>query len=328
MMKIGYSYHGNTFFDHFKRDVEEMKKAGASYLVQTFSENNMEYNFDNFYNMNNYAQEMGLEVHMDPWSLAGIFGGEAYSRFLLENPQVWQRNNQGEKLPLACLNHPDTVDFVRKWIDIVSQLSVDYIFWDEPHFFIQVDPESPIWGCRCPVCQEKFFSENGYEIPEKKSNQIEQFKKDSIKSFLQEMITFSTKKEIKNGLCVLPPARDEDFSEYWRGLIRDLKLDYFGTDPYWLGWKRSIEEMLVPLTITVTRLCQEFKIDSQIWLQGFKINDSKIDEWEKGIDTIIASKPDYLGVWSYRCCNSLSYLDYNNSNKLWEILKKKVRDKR
>lgn len=327
MMKIGYSYHGNTFFDHFKLDIQEMKAAGASYIIQTFSENNLEFNVENFRKMNAYAQDQGLEVHIDPWSLAGIFGGEAYSKFVANNLDTWQRNNQGEVIPLACLNHPKTQDFVRQWIDVVVDLNIDYIFWDEPHFWIQVDPKSPIWGCRCSICQQKYLTVYGCEMPIERSPKIEAFKRDSIKEFLQELIQYAKDKGVKNGLCVLPPALGEDFVEHWRDLVLNLPLAYFGTDPYWLGWNRTIEEMVIPQTETVHRLCKEAGIESQIWLQAFKVSPEKITEWARGLDYLLTSSTDRLGVWSYKCCDSLSYLDYGTSERMWNLLKERVCDK-
>lgn len=326
-MKIGYSYHGNTFFDHFQSDIQEMKALGATYIVQTFSENNMEFNVENFQKMNEYAQSQGLEVHIDPWSLAGIFGGEAYSKFVINNLDTWQKNNLGELIPLACLNHPKTQDFIRQWIDVVRNLNIDYIFWDEPHFWIQVDPTSPTWACRCEICQRKFQASNGREMPLEYSEKILTFKRNSIKEFLNEMTHYAKDKGLKNGLCVLPPNKGASFEAYWRDLVSTLPLAYFGTDPYWLGWNRTIEEMLVPLTETVQRLCKDNGIESQIWLQGFKVMKEKIPEWEKGLIYLLASSTDRLGVWSYKCCQSLSYLDFGTSERLWDILKEKVCDK-
>ena len=326
-MKIGYSYHGNTFFEHFKEDVAEMKRAGASYLVQTFSENKMEFNRDNMRRMNKYAREEGLEVHIDPWGVAGIFGGEAYTKFVAEHPGTMQQNNQGELLPMACLNHPKTRAFLKEWIDTVSELEVDYIFWDEPHFFIQVDPESPIWGCRCEQCQKKYRDKYGEEMPVKGSERIEEFKRDSIKEFLAEMLDYSTGKGLKNGLCVLPPPKGESFEDYWRQLLTSLPLDYFGTDPYWLGWNRTIDEMVIPQVELIKKLCAEAGVESQIWLQGFKVEEEKLKEWEEGLDTLLDSSVDLLGVWSYKCCNSCSFLDFGTSQRCWEIIKEKVSDR-
>lgn len=301
--------------------------AGASYIVQTFSENNMEFNKENFLKMNSYAKSEGLEVHIDPWALAGVFGGEAYSKFVLDNVDVWQKNNLGEPVPYACLNHDKTRAFVKGWVDIVTDLNIDYIFWDEPHFFIQYDVSSSIWGCRCEICQRKFRNEHGCEMPTDCSDEILGFKRNSINLFLFEILTYSREKGNKNGLCVIHPTVGESYESYWRDLVVSLPLEYFGTDPYWLGWNRTIEEMVVPQLEMVIKVCKDAGILSQIWLQGFKIKNEQIREWERGLDILLDSDCDLVGVWSYGCCNSLSYLDFNTSEKLWQILLKKVSDK-
>ena len=87
---------------------------------------------------------------------AGIFSGETFTRFPLDQPETWQVLSDGRRVGAACPNHPETRKFLRGWIDACAAAGGEVLFWDEPHFYAGLwrGDLSGAWACRCVVCSE------------------------------------------------------------------------------------------------------------------------------------------------------------------------------
>src|SRR5690349_16380766 len=103
MTKFGVSYFGNRFLSHAKDDLKRIADC-SDYVVHTLSEADMSYHKKVMNSICNESRKLGLEVWADPWSLGGVFGGEAFSRFLMEHRDAWQVMSDGRVMPSACLN--------------------------------------------------------------------------------------------------------------------------------------------------------------------------------------------------------------------------------
>ena len=135
-MKTGVSYFGNRIPEHFvNRDLPDIIAHGCTYIVHTFSENDLQHYATSLKSMVTATHEAGLEAYIDPWGVGGVFGGEAYSEFLPNNLDAWQTKLDGTPVPMACLNAPMFREFMRTWVDAAVELGADVIFWDEPHLY-------------------------------------------------------------------------------------------------------------------------------------------------------------------------------------------------
>jgi hypothetical protein len=106
-MKTGVSYFGNRIPEHFvNRDLPDIIAHGCTYIVHTFSENDLQHYATSLKSMVTATREAGLEAYIDPWGVGGVFGGEAYSEFLPNNLDAWQTKLDGAPVPMACLNAP------------------------------------------------------------------------------------------------------------------------------------------------------------------------------------------------------------------------------
>ena len=145
-MKYGLSYFGCRYPQHFKKDLDELKKKGFQKVLITYSENDYFFYSKTIKLLNQIAKENGFETYLNPWGVLGIFGGEAFSKFLLDNIDIWQKNNLGEIVPHACLTNPKTLELLMKWLNSALEIQSDYIFWDEPHFILKIFKKIQVFG--------------------------------------------------------------------------------------------------------------------------------------------------------------------------------------
>ena len=116
-LHTGVSYFGNRNPRHFLVDLEEMKSHYCNFIVHTFSENDQLFYKYTLAELIKLSKDAGLEVYVDPWGVLRIFGGEATSDFAFKNRDICQILHTGETAPGACLNHPQSREFMFKWID-------------------------------------------------------------------------------------------------------------------------------------------------------------------------------------------------------------------
>ena len=116
-MKLGCSYFGNRILKHAKVDMQELVDMGCTYVVHTFNENDMVFYHKNIGEMVALSHELGLEVHIDPWGVGKVFGGESFSNFVMQNPDAVQMVSDGKPAGMACPNHPKFRAFMREWTD-------------------------------------------------------------------------------------------------------------------------------------------------------------------------------------------------------------------
>lgn len=133
-MRKGVSYFGNRYIHHFQRDLEEMKEHGCNAILHTFSENDLLFYLDTLIEMMNLSHQANFQTYIGSWGVGGVFGGEAFSQFVMKNPASCQVRLDKKPAPAACLNDFLFRDFMKTWIDAAASLGGDYLFWDEPHF--------------------------------------------------------------------------------------------------------------------------------------------------------------------------------------------------
>jgi len=164
ILRKGVSYFGNRTLRHVAADLADIANAGFDYVVHCSTESDLLWGQETMREIYRISHELGLEVHVDPWGVAGVFGGEALSKFVTWEIDRCQVLADGSRMGVACLNQPKLLDWLHEWIDAAVDQGADALFFDEPHWYPgdlwyighEVGPDSERWSCRCDACLELF----------------------------------------------------------------------------------------------------------------------------------------------------------------------------
>ena len=200
----GVSYFGVRSPKLAHVDLVHIKEAGYNAVLHTWSEEDLQYYYDTMKQIVNDSAAMGLSVYVNPWGVGRVFGGEAYSELTARNHDMCQVAIDGKPKVAACPNHPEFRAYMHKWIATVCDTNVSTIFWDEPHFYFEKGGLSN-WSCRCEKCRAKFRTKFGYEMPAELTDDVKQFREESLIDFLDEMTQDVKARGKRNCVCMLPP---------------------------------------------------------------------------------------------------------------------------
>src|SRR5579872_399886 len=210
-MKFGTAYFDNIILKHFRTDMESVRMQGCSFIVLTFCENDFMFHQETYRDMVAEAKRQGLTTLVDPWAIAGIFGGEASTQLPIWHEDERQIRSDGKKAPALCLNAPALTAYLKKWIDVVVTFGADYILWDEPHFYLNWldkfggwEPNPEAWSCRCDYCQKKYKKETGKVLPKEHTEEVKEFKRRSVRDFLLTLTRYAAAQGQKNAMTFLP----------------------------------------------------------------------------------------------------------------------------
>ncbi len=334
-MKTGVSYFHTRDPEHAGRDLDDMLDHGCNFVVHCFSELDMAFYNQAMEKIIRMTKDRDMEVYIDPWGLGGIFSGEAFSRFISMHLDTRQIDSEEVSMPAACPNHPKFREFQKKWINLVSDMGADVCFWDEPHFYTNFRDRNSWgkkWSCRCNICkrlyQEKFKSEMPIELTE----EVQLFRQQSVLDFLEDICKESKRLKMRNCVCVLPDEGGKlslaAGTNKWDDIVRIPTVDIFGTDPYWILFKREIDDYVRSACRRVIDLCDQHKKEAQAWALAFLIPDGREEEVGQAIDIIYETGIKNIAAWGYKACHFID-ITCHNPEKVWDIIGKafnKVRD--
>ncbi|MBX7247362.1 MAG: hypothetical protein K1X53_17850 [Candidatus Sumerlaeaceae bacterium] len=328
-MKLGCSYFGNRILKHLKTDLEELRECGCNLVVHTFNENDLMFYNKTICEMVEMTREMGFEVYIDPWGVGKVFGGESFSNFVMQNTDAMQMVSDGRPGGCACPNHPKFRAFMREWIDAAVHTGAETLFWDEPHFYLPgwIGGRPNTWGCVCPVCRKKFEETFNKPFPEQENEDINKFREDCIYEFLAELIAYTNSKGRRNALCVLPHRDSNHGTANWERMASIPHLQVFGTDPYWYIFKEGLD-YVERATKDVQEICAAKGLESQVWLQGFKVPGGREAEMADAIDIMLKHGVTNIAVWGFLACSHISWIRPDNPELAWETIKNKFREVR
>ncbi len=319
-LKTGVSYFGNYFLEHFKEDVKEIARGGCNFIVLTFSEQDLQYYRGTFKDLVKAAHDEGLTVHLDPWAVGRVFGGESYSEFLVHHPETRQVSSKGKALPIACPNHPRFQKFLKEWCDAGFEMKIDYFFWDEPHFHIFKGGEKGLWSCRCDFCQELFERKFRKPLPKALTEEVMRFREESTVRFLKQFCDYTKKEGFRNSVCLLPQVYSIHALQDWSEVAKIPSLDILGTDPYWHIGVKDVDGLVRHYARQVYHLSLRYGKEPQIWVLNFKIKKGT----EKNIE--IALRAAYeegirnFAAWAYKGTGQMSWLKSDDPERVWEAL--------
>ena len=320
-VKLGVSYFGTRNLEHVESDLNRMVEAGCNTVLHTFSENDLRFYLETMCEIVKLSKVKKLEVYIDPWGVGGVFVGESFTQFALENDEARQVLSNGRLAPAACPNNKTFKNFMQKWIDAAIKIGADIIFWDEPHFFM---PErygiTNAWACRCESCKNLFYEIYGYDMPEKINQDVESFKDESLFRFIRHMTMISKTKEAKNALCPLVEWENPLIEHKWDKYAQLDSLDIFGTDPYWMLAGRELADFELYVQ-KVKRLADKYHKEPQIWVQAFRIRAGHEGYVKKSVKMVHQMGIKNIMAWSYLGTAYMSWVRSERPDKVWQALK-------
>lgn len=319
-MKTGVSYYGNIFLNHFKRDLKKIVSF-CDFIVFTFSEEDLKFHKNSFKRIIDVTKKENIEIWIDPWGVGGVFGGEAFSEFLIYNRNSLQILSSGIEIPMACLNNPSFLNYFQKWIDKAAEFNPDYIFFDEPHIFIDRKLENDgIFSCFCNFCQNEFSNLFNETMPQKFNQKIRAFQIKTIINFLTKISLYSKSKNLKTAITIYA-IEDPDYEKFWEEVAKIQSLDVFGCDPYWrMREIRSFDfvERFIKKTQDTSK---KYSKKSLIWIQAMNFPQKTESEIIKVIEILKRYEIDFVAAWSYDGGEILDNVKSDNPQKIQKILK-------
>ena len=320
-VETGTSYFGVRDPRHAERDLDRFVDEGLSAVLHTFSERDRLYYHDTMADIVEAGTERGLTTYVNPWGVGRVFGGEALSEFIGRRPEARQRLSNGDALPAACFNRPEFREYMRGWVGDAVTIGADVVFWDEPHWYIPEWHDDSVpegaWTCRCDACQERYRGQYDEVMPAAETEQVAAFREDSLVEFLEETMALVRDQGVRNALCLLPGAHPDHGIRDWERLAASEHLDVFATDPYWAGYGEDPARYVRENTELVVDLAAEHGLESQIWIQGFKLDAGAAEDVRTATRTALDGGVDSVFTWGWDGCRVISDIASENPEAVW-----------
>jgi hypothetical protein len=318
-MRLATSYFGNRIPRHARRDFEELRALGFDRVIHTFCENDLAYYAGTLREIVALSHDCGLEVQLDPWGVARIFGGEAFSRWILEDEDLCQRGPSGRRLAGACLNHPRLRERLREWIGAAASTGARWVFWDEPHW-VHPGPGNPDGEpCVCRHCLER-----GGDLRAAGPEAMERFRAASILRLLGELVRDATAAGLASSVCVLPQGVSGQPALDWDAIARLPGVAEFGTDPYWIAFRidqPAARDRFIDLNCQAAqRACRGAGIPDMLWIQAFRIPRDREADLFEGTRRLIGHGPQTAAIWGFEACAHMSDLASERPAAVWQGL--------
>lgn len=327
-MVTGFSYFGVRNPEYAAVDFKRMKSHGATAVLLTFAEEDMEFYQKTMKELVELAHKENLLVYMNPWGLGGVFGGESYSRFVARNPGELQVDAQGQSVPAACFNSPRFRTFVKEWVDAVAFCGADTILWDEPHFYMSHwDNEgetaaAPRETCYCRNCQQTFEEKYGYPMPQSRTENVLDFREYSLIDFLSEMSAFASEKGIESDVCMIPPSFELDDGIRDPEKVAQIRsVDVLATDPYWEydDPEDRVKERYRKDSKIIRDLAAKYGKQSEMWIKNFKVKAGTEHFVTLATEISAKSGVDRIFAWSYLGSAYMSALRSDNPYLVFDL---------
>ena len=357
-MQTGVSYFSSRVLRHVQSDLQDIVDRGCTYVVHCFTETDLAYHRDTMRDVIKATHDAGLEAWLDPWGVAGIFSGETFTRFPLDRPETWQLLSDGRKAPSACPNHPETLTFLKSWVDACTYIGGDVLFWDEPHFWVSLwhGDFSGAWACHCGHCQNRFRDRFRSDLPVEFTPDVREFREASLLDLLTELCKHGAQQGLRNALCLIPTdlgahgfpeqearlrgAVEKRLGKAPEGSLDALlhvgvgdldsaaaipDLDIFGVDPYWYLFGAEAEPFMREYSEAAAVAAKKHNRELQLWLQAFRVPEGREDELRTGVRVAEEIGATHLAAWSYEATASMSQIRCAQPDIVWQIISEEFR---
>ena len=310
-IRTGAAYFGNRTLRHVRADLQDMADSGFDYVVHCFTESDLIYGIETMREIVRMTHELGMEAHMDPWGVAGIFGGEAFSKFVAWEMDACQILADGSAVGIACLYSERLRAFCIAGSTPRSR-SVPTSCSGTSRTGSRATSGSTarsVVTMRCAgvagaiAASERFSAEYGQEMPLEFTDEVIAFRQAAVLDILTDVTNYASNRGVRQTLCLLPHGQYHKLVDLpdWRPFVAIPGIDTFGTDPYWaVNPPVELEPYVSRGAREVAELCDEFGLENQFWIQGY--NFAAGHEWEpvRAIQIALEHGMTDLAVWSYR----------------------------
>lgn len=323
-MELGVSYYGNRIPWAVKEDLKKIRDIGCTYVVHTFSEEDLEFYQGAMGEIIESSHQLGLKVWLDPWGVGQAFGGETYSNLIAKDLTLRQINSRGDSLPIACLNQPAFREYLTQWIETAAILKTGLLFWDEPHFMIYPEREGEanppkLWACCCPICRKKFEAQCGHPMPAVLTPEVRAFKEESIVDLTRSLCDQTAAKGLKAGVCLLPFENSSTVND-WSKVAQIPSLSVIGTDPYWQPREADVESYVGRFAQRIAKLSAQYGKEGQLWILNFNIPKGEESKIQIALEAGYRQGIRNFAAWSYYGASYIK-LRAEDPEAVWNTLK-------
>ncbi len=327
-METGISYFGNRMPKHIAKDLVDIKKHNCTYVLHTCSEIDQAYYPGTMKEIVKISHDSGLKVQMNSWAVGGVFGGEAYSLFVMQNSNEVQELSNGKKLPAACLNSKKFRIFLKQFIGNCVSYGIDTFFWDEPHFYLpwHFGDAPGDYGCFCPKCKKLYREQYGKAMPKKQDRTVDEFREKCVASLLNEINPVLKRGRVEGAICVLPKLIEGENSGTgdWDRVASLKGIDLFATDPYWtMHLKRpgfNVEEFVRRNTVNALAAAKKYRKKAGVWVQCYSIKKGEEYNLETAVRTAFDCGARDIAAWGYGGASYMSQLACGRPEYCWDLL--------
>ncbi len=317
-MKKGIAYFGVRNPERTIEDLKEIKSAGFTHVLHTWSEEDLQYYPKTMKEIIASSTGLGLNVYVNPWGVGRVFGGEAYSEITARDHSLCQVSLDGKPSVAACPNNPGFRAYMHRWINTVCDTQAETIFWDEPHFYFEKG-RLENWACLCPECQKKFRSAFGYEMPRSLTDDVKAFRENSLVEFLDEMTSDVHAHGKRNCVCLLPPWFPAGLDN-WECVASLPAVDEIACDPYWEcgASEESVQKTYAEVSAKIFQLSKKFGKEPQMWIKNYRIERGRENDIRLATKAARAAGIENIFAWSFKGNAYLSWLASDDPLAVWE----------
>ena len=322
-MKSGISYFGNRIPEHYReRDFPEIVSTGCTYVLHTFSEEDMRFYRESVREMVQDTRRAGLEVYVDPWGVGGIFAGEAFSDFLVQHPETWQVRADDMRVPAACPNNAQFRAYMREWLDAAAELAPDVVFWDDPHLYFPPGPigEGREWTCRCAQCQELYRQRYGQPMPVRMTPEVADFREDSLAEFIRWGCAYARGKGMRNTLGLLAFDDPEHTFVHWEKVAALPEVDALAVSIFPQLFHQERDRFVSQWARRTVELCRANGKEPVVWLQAFLIGAGEEEELAKIAEMAYQEGVRNVAAWGFRGCAHMPAIRCQRPDVMWQVI--------
>jgi hypothetical protein len=240
-------------------DTKEMTESGFSQTVLTVSETDMlsPERTSRLKAFVGHLNSRNIEVWADPWHLGGVHGGEAVSHF----------EAMGEK---GCICNPKLDYLVKSWLETVSGLGIDKVFWDEPEMKCQDHSEDEV-------------------------------------QYLETYSQYAKKLGLRNAVCLTANQAKKWQLEV---AADNSNIEEIATDPYFPNaFDKNITELnrheyILNWATDTKEIADKAGKLSHVWVQTFNVPRGKEGMVSENIDACRQAMID-IALWGFGACKSV-----------------------
>lgn len=306
-LELGVAYHGNRILKHVEDDMLDIVKHNMNLVVHMYTHNDLVRNKKLMTDIFKATTDLGLDFWVDNWGLMGGPGDPAH--ILQYHPDSHRVFSNGEVDPLfICFNSEHFHKFTKDWIDAVGEAGGKKLFWDEPHFTTK---DNGAYACCCPRCREKFFDKYGKDMPDTVTEEVEEFRIDTLKDYFGDVTEYAHKYGMYNISCL------QTISLQWtRAMLEIPYMDNFGTDPYEFATADNIYDYIYDSTQRIISQTTPAGKDNHMWIKTFRNPAGTEDDIFHATDAAYDAGARSIIAWSFR---GGSPCDYHSDNieKVW-----------